>query len=121
MTMFSILPADEQKTAQLLQREGLTQPAMAMVLTMGGEERGYVLLSLQRDIAEILCLRSQNEELEEWLVRAALNAAANRNAITAVCKDPIVFPLLTRLGFAANGEGDAVFIPEFVMRPCRGD
>lgn len=119
--MFSILPADEQKTALLAQREGLTQPLVALVLTAGDEERGYVLFCVQHNVAELVCLRSQDAELEEWLVRAALNAAANRNAITAVCREPVLFPLLEGLGFSANGDGYEVFIPEFFTRPCHGD
>lgn len=118
--MFSILPADEQKTKKLAQREGVAQSVAAMVLTVGEEERGYVLFATERDMAEIVCLRSLDADLEEWLVRAALNAAVNRNAITATCSDPMLFPLLKRLGFEANGAKYEVFIPEFFTRPCCG-
>ncbi len=119
--MFSILPADEQKTKELAHREGVTQSVTAMVLTVAEEECGYVLFSVERDTVEIVRLRSQDAELEEWLVRAALNAAVNRNAITATCSDPALFPLLKRLGFAAKGLGYEAFLPEFFTRPCCGD
>ena len=118
--MFSILPADEQKTKELAHREGVTQTVAAMVLAVGEEERGYVLFAVKQDIAEIVCLRSQDAELEEWLVRAALNAAVNRNAITATCSDPVLFPLLKRLGFEVKKTECEVFIPGFFTRPCCG-
>ena len=118
--MFSILPATEEKTAALAKREGIELPLSALVLTVGEEEQGYALFRVDRDTVEILCLRSPDGELEEWLVRAVLNAAANRNAITAVCHDTVLFPLLQRLGFAISGDGYEVFIPEFFTRPCHG-
>ena len=118
--MFSILPASEEKAAALAKREGLTKPLSALVLTVGDEEQGYALFDVDRDTVELLCLRSPDGELEEWLVRAVLNAGANRNAITAVCRETVLFPLLARLGFAVSGEGYEVFIPEFFGRPCHG-
>ena len=118
--MFSILPATEEKTAVLANRENLELPVSALVLTVDEEEQGYALFRVDRDTVEILRLRSPEGELEEWLVRAVLNAAANRNAITAQCSETVLFPLLQRLGFFANGKGYEVFIPEFFTRPCRG-
>lgn len=115
--MFSIVPADEAKTASLLQREKITD-ADAMVLTVDGEEIGYALYCVSRDTVDILCLRAPEGEWEEWLVRAVLNAAVNRNAITALCREPLLFPLLKRLGFAVSEAGCEVFIPEFFTRPC---
>ena len=118
--MFSILPATEEKTELLAKREGLALPLSALVLTVGDEEQGYALFRVERDTVNLVCLRSPDGELEEWLVRAVLNAAANRNAITAVCREPVLFPLLSRLGFAVSGDGYEVFIPEFFTRPCHG-
>ena len=118
--MFSILPATEEKTAALAKRENVGMPLSALVLTVDGEEQGYALFRVDRDTVDLLCLRSPDGELEEWLVRAVLNAAANRNAITAVCRETVLFPLLQRLGFAVSGNGYEVFIPEFFTRPCHG-
>lgn len=118
--MFSILPADEQKTAALAKREGTPLPVVALTLTVNGVEDGYVLYRMHHSRAEIVCLRSPAEEYEEWLVRAALNSAVNRNAIDAICRDPMLFPLLQKLGFSAKGEHYEVFIPEFFTRPCNG-
>ncbi len=118
--MFSILPADEAKTALLLQREKIAD-AVAMVLTVDGDETGYALYRVERDTVNILCLRAPEGEWEEWLVRAVLNAAVSRNAITAVSHEPLIFPLLERLGFAATKTGYEVFIPEFFTRPCHSN
>ncbi len=116
--MFTILPADEAKTAMLAQREGMTMPLSALVLTEADAETGYVLFRIERDTVELLCLRSRDDSLTEWLVRAALNAAANRCAVTAVCHDVAAFPLLERLGFVRDGADYTVFIPDFFNRPC---
>ena len=116
--MFLITPADEQKTAALAKREGVELPVVALSLLIDGAESGHVLLRFHNSVAEIVCLRSPDAEYEEWLIRAALNTAANRSAIDAVCYDPMLFDTLQRLGFSPKGNGYEVFIPEFFNRPC---
>lgn len=118
--MFSILPADDQKTAALAQQEGRQLPLSALVLTVAEKEDGYALYRVERDCLELICLRSPDDEYAEWLVRAVLNAGVNRLAITATCSDPVLFPLLDRLGFRAQGAAMEVFIPDFFNRPCCG-
>ena len=118
--MFLITPADEQKTAALAKREGVDLPAVALVLFIDGTESGHVLLRFRNSVAEIACLRAPDAEYEEWLIRAALNTAANRSAIDAECFDPMLFDTLKRLGFSPKGNGYEVFIPEFFNRPCIG-
>lgn len=117
--MFTIMPADDAKTAVLAAREKLVMPLSAFVLTVDGKEEGYALFRVDRDTVEILCLRSPDDELAEWVVRAVLNAGANRLAITAVCREPVLFPLLERLRFTQTESGYEVFIPEFFGRPCQ--
>ena len=118
--MFTILPADDKTTEELAQREAQSLPLSAMVLTVDDTEAGYVLYRVERDRLEILCLRAPDADLSEWLVRAALNAGVNRLAITATCSDPVLFPLLSGLGFRAEGSRYEVFIPDFFNRPCCG-
>ncbi len=118
--MFTIAPADADKAAALAKREQQTGTPSAMVLTVDGTETGYALFAVERDTVCLLCLRSQVAELEEWLLRAVLNAAANRLAITAVCEDVTLFPLLKRLHFAEENGVCTVFIPDFFNRPCCG-
>ena len=117
--MFTILPADDAKAAVLAAREKLVMPLSAVVLMVDGKEEGYALFRVERDTVEILCLRSPDGELAEWVVRAVLNAAANRLAITAVCRETVLFPLLERLNFTQVENGYEVFIPEFFGRPCQ--
>ena len=118
--MFTILPADDAKTALLAAKEGQALPLSAMVLTVDDAESGHVLYRVERDRLELLCLRAPDNDLAEWLVRAALNVGVNRLAITAVCSDPVLFPLLDSLGFRAVGTTYEVFIPDFFNRPCCG-
>ena len=118
--MFTILPADDQKTALLAAKEGQVLPLSAMVLAVDDVESGHVLYRVEQDRLELLCLRAPDNDLAEWLVRAALNAGVNRLAITAVCSDPVLFPLLGNLGFGAAGTAYEVFIPDFFNRPCCG-
>lgn len=118
--MVEVHPADKATTEDLKKRAGVTAPARAMNMSRDGEKLGYVLYTIDRDIMEIVSLFSKEEPLEELLVRAALNDAANALAITAVCRNEAHFDLLRRLGFAGENGGFTIFIPDFFMRPCSG-
>ncbi len=118
--MFEIHPAAPDKAAVLAAREGLTGAVSAMVLWDKGEESGYILYRLQKDTVQLLACRSVDADLQEWLVRAALNAAANRNAVTAVCGDETYFSLLQKLGFIVENGCATVSIPDVFNRPCQG-
>lgn len=118
--MFEIHPVADDKAAALAWQIGVTAPASAMVVWNEGEEAGFILYRMVKDTIELLGARCAIEELGEWLVRAALNAGVNRNAVTAVCAAPALFPLLEKLGFEREGERMTVFIPAFFTRPCAG-
>lgn len=118
--MVEVHPADKAKTEEIAKRAGVTVPARAMNMSRNGEELGYVLYTVERDIVELLSLFSEEEPLEELLVRAALNDAANALAVTAVCRNMSHFELLRRLGFVCENNVYTIFIPDFFMRPCRG-
>lgn len=118
--MVEVHPADELLTEQLKARAGVNIPVQAMHMSRAGEDLGYVLYKIDRDTMELVTLYSAEEPLEELLVRAALNAAVNALAITAVCRNVAQFPLLKRLGFTPEGDTYTVFIPDFFMRPCHG-
>lgn len=117
--MFEIHPATADKTVALATAEGL-DAVSAMVVWNDGEEAGYVLYRVAKNLVEILRVRCDHNELQEWLVRAALNAGVNRLATDAVCAQPELFPLMERLGFTQTGNKYTLFIPEFFMRPCAG-
>jgi len=118
--MFEIHPAAADKTAELAKKESIDTPVTAMVLWDGGGESGYLLYRLENDTADLLVCRCEDVDLQEWLVRAALNVAANRNALTAVCQNEALFALLQRLGFSLENGKATVFIPDFFNRPCQG-
>lgn len=116
--MITIFPADADKTKELAARAGESLPLSAMVLREGETEYGYVLYRVEQNTARLITLHSDIPVLEEGLVRAMLNAAANEQAVTAVCRNPSLFPLLKGLGFSNEGECYSVFIPDFFTHPC---
>ena len=118
--MFEIHPAADDKLAALAEREQLDLPLCGMVLQDGGEEAGYLLYRVYGDTASLVCCRCEDAGLAEWLVRAALNAAANREALYAVCTDASLFEVLVALGFEQGENRVSVFIPDFFNRPCAG-
>lgn len=118
--MFEIHPIAAAEAEKLARQEGLDSPVMAMNVWEDGEDAGYVVFRLQNDTVRLLCCRCERPHLAEWLIRAALNAAANRNAITAVCDNTEMFDLLRSLQFEEDGTTLTVFIPAFFNRPCGG-
>ena len=118
--MVEVHPADKAKTEELMQRAAVTLPVRAMVMSCAGTEIGYVLYTVERDTTELIVMVSEEPSLEELLVRAFLNDAANALAITAVCRNAAYFPLLKRLGFTKENEAYTIFIPDFFLRPCKG-
>ena len=118
--MFEIHPAAADKAAVLAAREGVIGNVSAMILWDRGEESGYALYELQNDTVQLLVFRSADADLQEWLVRAVLNAAANRDAVTAVCFERSYFPLLEKLGFTVENGSASVSIPDVFNRPCAG-
>ena len=118
--MVEVHPADKAKTEELAKRAGITVPVRAMDMSRAGKELGYVLYTIDRDTIELVALYSDEQPLEELLVRAALNDGVNALAITAVCRNSAHFELLKRLGFTEENGAYAIFIPDFFMRPCSG-
>ncbi len=117
--MFEIHPADAAKTQALARQEKL-ENISAMVVWNNGAEAGYVLYRIEKDTVELLRVSCENTDLQEWLVRAALNAGVNRLATDAVCEEVSLFPLMEALGFTKTGEKYTLFIPAFFNRPCAG-
>ncbi len=118
--MVEVHPADNPKTEALARLAGADKPVRAMVMSQSGREIGWVVYAIERDTMELIALYSEEESLEELLVRASLNDAVNALAIDAVCRNVAHFALLERLGFTATNDTYTIFIPEFFMRPCSG-
>ena len=116
--MITILPADKEKTTALAQKEAVSLPISAMIMTDGTNELGYVLYRVEKDVLEIIKLYSCDNFLEEGLVRAALNDGVNRQTVTAVCQNTALFFLLESLGFSFKNNEMNIFIPDFFNRPC---
>lgn len=118
--MITILPADNETTKALAEKENILLPAFAMVMSAGNETLGHVLYRVENDTLEILTLYSCDAMLEEGLVRAALNDGVNRRAVTAFCNNTALFFLLESLGFRLENGTMSIFIPDFFNRPCHG-
>ncbi len=118
--MLEIHPADAVKTAEFVQAEGQPEGTAALRMTDGDREIGYVLYRMDRDTLYMTAARCEEPDLYEWLLRAAMNAGVNRNAITAVCEIRDWFSMVERFGFEKEGERYTVFIPDFFTRPCQG-
>ena len=116
--MITILPVDESKANDLAKKGQIPLPVLAMRMTDGTEELGFILYRVEKDVLEILKLFSCDSFLEEGLVRAALNDGVNRRAITAICRDTTHFLLLESLGFSPVQNSMTIFIPDFFNRPC---
>ncbi len=118
--MVEVHPADNPKTTALAALVGVDMPVRAMVMSQNGREIGWVVYAIERDTMQLIALYSEEEPLEELLVRASLNDAVNALATDAVCRNVAHFALLRRLGFTEVEDGYAIFIPDFFMRPCSG-
>ena len=118
--MVEVHPADNGKTEALARLVGADKPVRAMVMSQSGREIGWVVYAIERDTMDLIALYSEEESLEELLVRASLNDAVGALATDAVCHNPAHFALLARLGFTAADQAYTIFIPAFFMRPCNG-
>ncbi len=118
--MFEIHPVAGDKATSWATQMGVDPAAHVMVVWNDGEEAGGIAYRLVKDTIELLGIRCAITELREWLVRAALNAGANRNAVTATCAVEDLFESLCSLGFEQAEDRVEVFIPAFFNRPCAG-
>ena len=106
--MIAILPVAEQDRAALLGRFGLSGPAFCLAASDGKECLGSAAYRLEGETMELLAAEGVDARLLDGLLRAALNAALDAGARTAVCTMPSLFPALKQLGFQDvpdNGTG----------------
>ena len=118
--MFEIHPVDGDKSGILARKAGVELPVSAMMLWENGEERGHILYRIEGDRVELLTIDCSDPDLAQWLIRGALNAAANRAAVTAVCGNAALFSSLDGLGFVQKGDKYSLHIPDLFSRPCAG-
>lgn len=109
--MIAILPADEAERAARAAEAGIPDPAGGVCLTAsdGTECLGFVFYRLSggkngEKRAELFSLRVSDPRLADGLLRAALNAALDAGAQTALCGESGMFSFLEPLGFRPSGE-----------------
>jgi len=118
--MIKVAPAAEERTAKALQAHGL-QDGVCLAMTYEEKELGYAVYTRDGDVATLEVLHCPPEaDLEELLVRAALNSAVLRGAVTMRFVDPTIVPRLDVYGFDRTEEGLSVEIDAFFNRPCAG-
>ena len=118
--MIKVAPAAEQRTAKALQAHGL-QEGVCLAMTYEDKELGYAVYTRAGDVATLEVLQCPDEpDLVELLVRASLNSALLRGAMTMRFTDPAMLPRLDVFGFDKQEDGLSVEIDAFFNRPCSG-
>lgn len=81
---------------------------------------GKCLLECREDGVHILAIdfQQQDDSLVDWLMRAAMNYAANRGAYLAFCKLPQFEDILLSLSFEKKGDAYIGEVPE-IFKGCK--
>lgn len=118
--MIRVAPADERRTARALEKHGLSH-GVCLCMTYEDRELGYAVYVLDGDTANLQVLNCPDEaDLLELLVRASLNSALLRGAMTMDITDETICPRLSVFGFDQREDGLHVEIDAFFNRPCAG-
>ena len=113
--MITILPADEA----FLQSVSAPEGTDAMVLRdETGAVSGYALFRMAGDTVEVLHVESQEALLVDGLIRSVLNTGDCRGAVTGLCHDEALAPILRRLEFEPVDGVYAVSIAKFFRGEC---
>ena len=114
--MITIMPADKAFL------DGISAPVgvEAMVLRDGdGTVFGYALFSMLGESTEILSVHTDEPMMTEGLIRAVINTADCRGAVSAVCRDESLIPTLKRLEFVPQDGVYAVDVHHFLYGECK--
>ena len=118
--MIKVAPAAEDRTAKALEKHGLAH-GVCLSMTYEDKELGYAVYTRGGDAATLRVLHCPDEpDLVELLVRASLNSALLRGAVTMRFEDPAMLPRLAAFGFDVCENGLSVEIDAFFNRPCSG-
>lgn len=118
--VIKVAPAAEERTARALEKHGLAN-GVCLSMTYEDKELGYAVYTRAGDTATLAVLHCPDEpDLVELLVRAALNSALLRGAVTMRFTDPAIVPRLDVFGFDKTEDGLSTEIDAFFNRPCSG-
>lgn len=114
--MITILPADKAFLESVSAPEGVD----AMVLRDGeGTVYGHALFTVVGDTVEILSVHTDEPLMTEGLIRSVLNTGDCRGAVTGVCRNEALAPILSRLEFVKNDDVYTVSIQSFLYGECK--
>lgn len=116
--MVSIIPADKSK---------YSSDTSTLIALEGQKRMGYINFKINGEEVVILAGEAEDEILMEGLIRAALNSARSKGAVTALCSLEQLFELLGSIGFvnndSDNGQSHAdkhVFMQADISSALRG-
>ncbi len=114
--MITIQPADKAFLQSITAPEGVD----AMVLRdSDGTLLGHALFTVSGDTVEILSVDTAVPLMAEGLIRSVLNTGDCRGAVTGLCRDEGLAPLLKRLEFVPGPDGYTVSVQDFLYGECK--
>lgn len=121
--MIKVSPiASQEEVKASFARFGLCAAEESAVLaaTNGTDVLGKCLLECREDGVHILAIDflQEDDSLVDWLMRAAMNYAANRGAYLAFCSLSQYEKILTSLSFEKKGDVYVGEVPE-IFKGCK--
>ena len=114
--MITIQPADKA----FLELVGAPADTDAMVLRDGGGTVfGHALFRVMGDTVEVLSVHTDEPLMTEGLIRSVLNTGDCRGAVTGLCRNEALIPVLKRLEFTETDGVYTVSIPDFLYGECK--
>lgn len=115
--MITVSPANQERTCAALAGMGLTD-GVCLAMSDGQREIGYTVYTLIGKTARLYALESEEDELIELLVRAALNSALLRGAEKMTVLNADLLPKIAPFAFDQTDDGAEVEIDAFFNRSC---
>ena len=114
--MITIQPADKAFLETIAAPSG----ADAMVLRdSDGTVFGHALFQVMGDTVEVLSVHTDELLMVEGLIRSVLNTGDCRGAVTGLCREASLAPILKRLEFVENDGVYTVSIQNFLYGECK--
>ena len=114
--MITILPADKAFLESVSAPNGVD----AMVLRDNeGNIYGHALFTVMGDTVEVLSVHTDEPMMTEGLIRSVLNTGDCRGAVTGLCRNEALAPILKRLEFTRNDDAYTVSIHSFLYGECK--
>ena len=115
--MITVSPAGKERTDEALARLALNE-GVCLAMSDGQREIGYTVYTRDGKSAQLYALESEEDELIELLVRAALNSALLRGAEKMTVLNADLLPKIAPFAFDKTADGAEVEIDAFFNRPC---